>query len=494
MGILVLYVCYPIWAVKHIPCPPYTLPGLGHLLLFYKLKEEVFVKLARAYGPIYRLHIGRQPYVVVADAELCRELCVKQFKSATDRNPPAYIQTVPVLNRGLFFTKGNKWSSLRNIQLPFYHSDQMRKYVPLINRVVENLVNELDTKTEGEDVELCDYLMRMTVDVIGEAAFGIEFGCIKGEKSGEPESLESKLIHCAHRFIAALRLDESAPLSTIVGIFLPLLQQPVRTLMAMFPSTADGDQVMCAQNLQKVLSQIVDERKRQIGNENRIDGLSLLLNAKKNAPDLLTDDYVGGLTFEMLLTGSETTSTTLSFALYLISCHPEVERKLLEEIDAFGRDRKPTYDDLDRFPYVEQVLKEALRYYTPSPIIAREAVKDIELGGYRLKKGTAMWIAMNAVLWDPKHFPEPHKFKPERFDPNCEENKQRHPYAFSPFGMGPRICIGYKFSMQEAKMALILLYQKFTFEHSPAMEKPLALHFGIIRRPKYGVRLRVHRR
>ncbi|GLJ24937.1 hypothetical protein SUGI_0477190 [Cryptomeria japonica] len=129
-----------------------------------------------------------------------------------------------------------------------------------------------------------------------------------------------------------------------------------------------------------------------------------------------------------------------------------------------------------------------------SPLVAREAKEDVEIEGYLFPKGAWIWLALNVPAHDPIHFPEPNKFKPKRFDPEREEEKKRHPYAIIPFGTGPRVCIGMRFSLQEIKLAVIHLYQMFTFEHSPLMEKPLAFQYGIIISTKYGVKLRVHKR
>jgi cytochrome P450 len=106
-------------------------------------------------------------------------------------------------------------------------------------------------------------------------------------------------------------------------------------------------------------------------------------------------------------------------------------------------------------------------------------------------QGTWVWLATGVLTKDPKHFPEPNAFRPERFDPESEECKRRHPYAYNPFGIGPRACIGQKYAMQHLKLVVIHLYRRYIFRHSPSMECPLQLQFATVNNFKNGVKVQV---
>ncbi|KAJ8564405.1 hypothetical protein K7X08_000865 [Anisodus acutangulus] len=390
-----------------------------------KYGPDVFSVLAKQYGPIFRFHMGRQPLVIVADAELCREVGIKKFKDIPNRSIPSPIAASPLHQKGLFFTRDSRWSTMRNTILSVYQPSYLAKL---------------------GDVTFSDLSLKLATDVIGKAAFGVDFGLSKpisdkmNHHQGDNEVQEFIKQHIYST--TQLKMDLSGSVSIILGLLVPILQEPFHQVLKRIP------------------------------------------------------DYISAVTYEQLLAGSATTSFTLSSIIYLVACHPEVEQKLLAEIDAFGPDDHiPTANDLQKkFPYLDQVIKEATRCYIVSPLVARETSAVVEIGGYKLPKGTWVWLAIGVLAKDPKNFPEPEKFKPERYDPNCAEEKQRHPYANIPFGIGPRACIGQKFSMQEIKLSLIHLYRKYIFRHSPLMESPLELEYGIVLNYKHGVKVQAIKR
>ncbi|XP_058786028.1 cytochrome P450 711A1-like [Vicia villosa] len=500
VGGWLIYLYGPYWRVRKVPGPP-SLPLVGHLHLLAKHGPDVFSILAKQYGPIYRFHMGRQPLIIVADAELCKEVGIKKFKDISNRSTPSPIKASPLHQKGLFFTKDSQWSTMRNTILSVYQPSHLARLVPTMQSFIESATQNLDL--ENEDVVFSNLSLKLATDVIGQAAFGVNFGL------SEPHSVSNEIKNVGDNEVTdfinqhiysttQLKMDLSGSFSIILGLLVPILQEPFRQILKRIPGTMDWKIERTNKKLGGRLDEIVDKRMKDRTRSSK-DFLSLILNARESkavSENVFTSEYISAVTYEHLLAGSATTSFTLSSVVYLVAAHPEVEKKMLEEIDGFGSiDQIPTSQDLhDKFPYLDQVIKEAMRIYIVSPLVARETSNEVEIGGYLLPKGTWVWLALGVLAKDPKNFSEPEKFKPERFDPNCDEMKRRHPYAFIPFGIGPRACIGQKFSLQEIKLSLIHLYRKYLFRHSPNMESPLELEYGIVLNFKHGVKLRVLKR
>ncbi|KAM6559272.1 hypothetical protein CsatA_028511 [Cannabis sativa] len=499
-GLVLGYLYGPYWAVRRVPGPT-AIPLVGHLPLMAKYGPNVFSVLAKQYGPIFRFHMGRQPLIIVGDAELCREVGIKKFKDIPNRSIPSPIAASPLHQKGLFFTRDTRWSTMRNTILSVYQPSHLAGLIPTMQDFINSATQTLDQPSctgEDQDIIFSKLSLGLATDIIGQAAFGVNFNLSNPKPTSDGDTEVYDFINQHIYSTTQLKMDLSGSFSIILGLLIPILQEPFRQILKRVPGTMDWKVDRTNRNIASRLNDIVGKRMREKERGSK-DFLSVILNSRDSdsvSKNVFSPDYISAVTYEHLLAGSATTSFTLSSTVYLVAGHPEVERKLVEEIDGFGpSDLIPTAHDLQtRFPYLDQVIKESMRFYMVSPLIARETSKEVEIGGYTLPKGTWVWLAPGVLSKDPKNFPEPEKFKPERFDPNGEEEKGRHPYAFIPFGIGPRSCIGQKFSIQEIKLTIIHLYRKYLFRHSPNMETPLELEFGIVLNFKNGVKLRVIKR
>ena len=192
----------------------------------------------------------------------------------------------------------------------------------------------------------------------------------------------------------------------------------------------------------------------------------------------------------LFLAGHETTSHALTWTLYLLSQNPGALRALEAELDSVLGDREIGYEDLARLPYTERVLEEAMRIYPPVYSVARKAHEDTEIGGYRVPAGSEviMWIYM--THHDPRFYPEPSRFDPDRFLPEIADKRPK--LAYLPFGAGPRACVGKTFAMLEGRLLLATIVRRFRLALAPGQAVEPVPRITLV--PKSPLRMRLHAR
>jgi cytochrome P450 len=176
----------------------------------------------------------------------------------------------------------------------------------------------------------------------------------------------------------------------------------------------------------------------------------------------------------------------------LLSQHPQVEAKVVEELQDILGDREPMSEDLSRLRYTEMVLKESMRLYPAVWGIGRKAIADCEIGGYRVTEGTNIFIFQSLTHRDPRFFPNPDAFDPERWREDPIRSGKIPRFAYFPFGGGPRVCVGAAFAMLEATLLLAMIQRAFHLDLVPGhLVKPLP---SVTLRPMHGIRVTAHRR
>ncbi|MBN8592185.1 MAG: cytochrome P450 [Anaerolineae bacterium] len=238
--------------------------------------------------------------------------------------------------------------------------------------------------------------------------------------------------------------------------------------------------------LEQTIMGFITER-RQSG-EDKGDLLSMLLMAvDEDDGGSMTDQQARDEAMTLFIAGHETTANALTWALYLLATHPAVEARLMEELDSVLNGRLPTFADMPRLTYTQQVINETMRLYPPAWTITREVQEAVEIGGYHIAKGDIVLMSQYVMHHDPRWWPEPERFQPERFAPGWEARVPK--YAYFPFGGGPRICIGNQFAQMEAVLILATLLQRAHLTLAPAQR--IALAPMVTLRPKYGMRMQV---
>src|SRR5882762_9536369 len=321
----------------------------------------------------------------------------------------------------------------------------------------------LDSCPEKGARDIQDYLMRVTLDIVSQCLFGAEVSA-GAEKFGKAMEVVTE------RFMV------NASLAMLFRFEIPVFFAP-REWGAI-------------RKLNEIIGSII--RKRRSSNQPREDLLDMLLQVRDADGNPMSDAQLRDEVMTLFLAGHETTAIALSWACYLVAQNPEIETKLAAELQAVLGDRVPAPEDLPRLRYTEMVLKEAMRLYPAVWGIGRIAVEECELGGYRVPAGSNIFILQWRTQRDPRFFPEPERFDPERWRDDPVRSGKIPRFAYFPFGGGPRVCVGAAFAMMEATLLLAMIQQKYHLEVVPG--HPIEIFASVTLRPKHGIRVIPQRR
>jgi cytochrome P450 len=227
---------------------------------------------------------------------------------------------------------------------------------------------------------------------------------------------------------------------------------------ASWPTPDNRRAARARQALYGIVDELIADRKRAGADGD--DLLSRLLRARDaDTGEAMNVQQVRDEALIFLLAGHETTSTALTFTLHLLGRHPEEQERVHAEIDAALDGRPPGVEEAALLARTTMALKEAMRLYPPAYAVGRLLVGGDEIAGYALPAGANVVVCQYATHRHPRFWERPEAFDPDRFTP--EREQARHPYAYFPFGRGPRACIGSHFAMLEAVIALAVLLKRF---------------------------------
>jgi cytochrome P450 len=212
-------------------------------------------------------------------------------------------------------------------------------------------------------------------------------------------------------------------------------------------------------------------RSRRAAPDAADDLLGMLLDARdEETGEGMTDRQLRDEVMTLFAAGHETTAVALTWCWSMLARHPDVEARLHAELETALAGRRPGFDDLERLPYARMVVEETMRLYPPAYSLNRVALADDAMGPHRVRKGALVTVSPWVTHRNPRLWPDPLRFDPERFSP--EAVRQRHRYAYFPFGGGPRVCIGNAFALMEARLALAVLAQDWRLASPPGAPPP----------------------
>lgn len=356
----------------------------------------------------------------------------------------------PFLNDGLLLSVGKKWHSRRKIFTSAFHFKILEHFMDIMDKHSGVLVEKLQPFANGEEVvDMLKYVSLAALDVITETAMGVQVNA-----QSDPEFPYIKALKSVVYIQPDRMLKFSQRYEWLFRLTAPLLH---RKLMNDIRIMHDFTDKVIRERRSALERAIADGSYRplslgdeEIGSKSQMALLDILLQSSIQGAPLSNADIreeVDTFMFE----GDDTTSSGVSHALYSIARHPAVQSKLYEELQqVLGKDRTApvTQSQLQQLKYLECVIKETMRLYPPVPAVGRYTTKDLQIGKQTIPANTSIYLVFYFAHRDPKHFPDPLSFKPERF---LDDNEGRQTFTYLPFSAGPKNCIGQKFAMLEMK-------------------------------------------
>lgn len=431
------------------------LPFLGEVLTVWRDPLALMLKGMRQGDPVVGFRFGPYRYFLVNDPAGAEHVLLRNVQAY--RKAPTYHALRLILGEGLVTSEGDLWKRQRRLVQPAFHHRALVSFADTIVEVTDDTLDRWTARGSGGSLDIHREMNALTFRIVGRTLFSTD---LAADAPRVGEALEFLLAYGTRR-------AEN------------MVAPPV-----WLPTPANLRYRRMLRVIDDLVQRLVADRRAQ--RQPQRDLLHLLLTATDEegamSPEQLRDELV-----TLALAGHETTGNALAFTWYLLSKHPDVRRRIRREVrDALG-DRRPGFADLDRLPVVGCVVKESLRLFPPAWIMERQAIEEDVVAGCRIPSGSLVGIAPYTLHRDPRLWPDPESFEPDRFEPGADAQRPR--FAYLPFGGGPRVCLGNAFAMMELRLAVARMLQRVSLDLRPGFR--LELNAGITLRPKRGVPMQV---
>jgi cytochrome P450 len=448
-----------------------TLPGpRGHWLLgaLPRLRSDMlgfFEECHREHGDAAYFRLPGRRTMLLSHPDDIEQVLVTENRRFIKNYALSFLQ--PLLGNGLLLNEGDSWLRQRKLIQPAFSKPRVESYGAAMVEATERMLGEWRA---GETIEIAPALHKLTMTIAARTLFGIDI-------SGQFGDVAECLLTVLHDFLARFRAAVPTP------YWLPTprnlrLKRAVRRLDA-------------------ILQKLIDERRAS--NDWGADFLSILMQAKSEDDGQgATDRQLRDEVMTLFVAGHETTANALGWTLYLLGMHPEIQRRVREEVREVLGERAPTAGDLPKLVLCERVLRESMRLFPPAYVIGRRPLEDITIGGHFIPKGMNVLMSQWIVHRDERWYDEPLRFQPDRWANGLANRLPK--YAYFPFGGGPRVCIGNAFANVESTLILATMLQRFemelvnpepTRERSAEIPYPIALRPAVTLRPAEPIRVRL---
>jgi cytochrome P450 len=438
-------------ATKRRPPGPSAAELRGKREAFVKRPTDFFAELQRNHGDVVWFNAGLRDYFLLSHPDDVRDVLLTQHRRF--HKGPALEDGRALVGENLFNIEGETHRRHRRLIQPAFHWERIKAYGDVM---VDEASRLRDALSDGEVRDVADDMAHVTLGVAVRTLFG----------SDMTDELRARITEHV-RIVLRGWFGRTGARRTVADI--PTFRDALASMNA-------------------IVDDLIHERRRDPGG--RHDLLTMLLESRDETGAGLTDREVRDEVGALIAAGHETTSNALAWTWYLLSQNPEAEARMHRTIDERLGDRVPTAEDVEALEYLDQVFAESLRVIPAVWAIDRSVVEDHEVEGYVVPAGSVVYTSPYVTHHDPRWFPDPERFDPDRWTP--EARKARPRYSYFPFGGGLRICIGQPFAELEATLILAVIGRRWRFRLEP--DHPIELEPLITLRPKHGIRMRVEAR
>jgi cytochrome P450 len=404
------------------------------------------LKTFQTHGAFTSYSVGPYRIYQVGEPRLIKE--VLQDHSEKTVKTWYFNQMRMLIGNGLLLNEGAPWRSQRKKITPAFHHDRIRQYGKTMASLTEEM---LAGWADGQKRNLHADMTMLTLRIVYKTLFGLD----------AKDDLRDH--HAVDIFMQ--RFD--ALISRTFPI--PMSVPTIGNLQARF----------AARKMHRSVLRHMNER-RQEGAKGE-DLLSWFVAAQEETG--MSEQQIVDEIITLLTAGHETTANTLAWTLMILAKHPDVVQKLRRELSTVLNGAAPQADDVPKLTYTRMVVEESMRLYPPAWLITRKVIEPFELDGYRLDTGSTIYVPVCAVHTDPRWYPDPLEFRPERWATEAAADIPK--YAYFPFGGGPRFCIGSGFAMLEAQIILASIVQRFDWTLDSVRE--IGMQASVTLRPRNGV-------
>ncbi len=428
---------------------------LGNLREFRRDVLGLVLESAATYGDVARCRLGPQVVHLLNHPDHVGQVLQKRAANY-DKNTRSSASIKSVTGESLLTCNGEAWKRQRRMDQPAFHHRQIAGFAERMTGAAASMLS--NWRASGGPLDISSEMARLTYSIVGQTLFSFNTG------------------HDAATVERAMRVI----LPHVFGRLGNFLNWP-----DWLPTPANRSFRRSLAEVDHVVYRIIDQHRRaQECGEPDADLLAMLMSVRDGETGAgLDDSQLRNETITFLLAGHETTANALTWIFYLLSQHPEVERRLAEEITTVLGGRTPTLEDVPKLAYTKMVIQESMRLYPPIWIIERRVIEEDIIGGYTLPAGSAVVISPYALHRHPEFWERPEEFDPSRF-------QSPPPAAYIPFGAGPRFCIGNEFAMLEAHLITVMVMQAFQLRLVPG--HPVEPLPDITLRSKHGMMMTLH--